>query len=79
MMLSRLRGIYTWWLGLKRRWQGVIVACLLWLVWLIVGLWWTVLLFVLVVIGYFVGRVLEEHQSWKDVIEKLLSERFGDS
>jgi uncharacterized membrane protein len=78
-MRSRLRGLYAWWLGLRRRWQGVIAACLLWLAWLIVGLWWTLLLLVMVVIGYFVGRVLEEHQSWKDVIEKLLSERFGDS
>jgi uncharacterized membrane protein len=77
--MTRLRAVYTWWTNLRRRWQGFILGCLLWLFWMIFGFWWTILLLVLAVIGFVVGRVLEEHQSWKDVLDKLLSERFGDS
>ncbi|MCF8563595.1 DUF2273 domain-containing protein [Alicyclobacillus tolerans] len=65
-------------LSLKRRWLGLIVGCLLWLAWMLFGLWATVLLLVFAAVGYAVGRVLEEHQSWKDIVEKLLSEKFGD-
>lgn len=64
---------------LRRRWQGLLAGCVLWLAWMLVGLWATFLLVLLAAIGYAVGRILEEHQSWKDIVEKLLSERFGDS
>lgn len=66
-------------LNLKRRWLGLIVGCLLWLAWMLFGFWSTILLVVLAVAGFAVGRVMEAHQSWKDVVEKLLSEHYGDS
>lgn len=76
--MSRLRALYAWWTNLRRRWQGLLIGCMLWLFWLIFGLWWSILLVVLAVIGFVIGRIFEEHQSWKDVLDKLLSERFGD-
>jgi hypothetical protein len=36
------------------------------------------LLLFLAAVGFAVGRVLEERQSWKDILNKLLSERFGE-
>lgn len=66
-------------LSLQRRWQGVVAACLFWLVWMIVGFWDTLLLLVLVGIGFSVGRILEERTSWQDVVEKLLREHYHDS
>jgi uncharacterized membrane protein len=65
-------------LGLKRRWLGLIVGCLFWLAWMICGFWATILLLFLAAVGFAVGRVLEERQSWKDILNKLLSERFGE-
>jgi uncharacterized membrane protein len=65
--------------GLKRRWLGLIVGCLFWLVWMLFGLLATVMLIVCASVGFFVGRLFEEHQSWKEVVDKLLAERFTDS
>jgi uncharacterized membrane protein len=66
-------------LSLKRRWQGLIAGILLWVAWMIFGFWATLLLFVLAGIGFALGRVSEEQKSWKDIVDKLLSERYGDS
>lgn len=63
-------------LTLKRRWLGLICGCLLWVLWMVFGFWATLLLFVLAAIGFVVGRIMEEHKSWKDILEKILSERF---
>ncbi|MBX6352928.1 MAG: DUF2273 domain-containing protein [Thermoflavifilum sp.] len=61
---------------LKRRWHGLIAGCLLWLIWMVFGFWATLLLIILGGVGFVVGRIMEENESWKDVIDKLLSERF---
>ncbi|MCL6593121.1 MAG: DUF2273 domain-containing protein [Alicyclobacillus sp.] len=66
-------------LRLKRRWHGMMAGCLLWVVWMCFGFWATLGLLVLAGAGYAAGRVFEEHESWRDVVNKLLSERFGDS
>ncbi|MCL6444317.1 MAG: DUF2273 domain-containing protein [Alicyclobacillus sp.] len=63
---------------LKRRWHGLMAGCLLWLFWLIFGFWWTLLLVALGGLGYVAGRFLEERLSWKEVVDKLLSEHFRD-
>lgn len=64
--------------SLRRRWLGLIAGSLLWLLFMVFGFWATILLFVLAAVGFIVGRVLEEHQSWKDIISKLIAERYGD-
>lgn len=61
---------------LKRRWIGLIVGSLCWLIWMLVGWWATLGLIVLAALGYIVGRIFEEHKTWKEIVEKLLSERF---
>jgi len=73
-----LRRIATTFLTMKRRWVGLIVGCLFWLVWMLFGFWSTILLMFLGAIGFVIGRVMEENQSWKDVVEKLLADRFID-
>jgi uncharacterized membrane protein len=65
-------------LGLKRRWLGLIVGCLFWLAWMVFGFWATLLLLFLAAVGFAIGMVMEEHQSWKDVLNKLISERYGE-
>ncbi len=77
--MNRIRHWAVVILNLKRRWLGLIIGCLLWLAWMLFGVWATVVLVVFASVGFFVGRILEEHQSWKDVVDKLLAERFTDS
>lgn len=73
-----LRTIFSGLGNLRRRWQGLIAGIVLWLAWMIFGFWSTLLLLVLMVVGYIVGRVLEEKRDWHQVMEKLLSSRFND-
>lgn len=60
----------------KRRWLGLAIGCLVWLLWMCFGFWAMILLIVLAGVGFVVGRILEENDSWRDVVDKLLSERF---
>jgi uncharacterized membrane protein len=77
--MNRVREAWAWFRSLKRRWHGLLAGCVLWAVWMAFGFWATVLLLILGGGGFAAGRVLEQHESWRDVVEKLLSERFGDS
>lgn len=63
---------------LPRRYHGLIIGCLFWLFWMLFGFWRTLLLLVLAAIGYVVGRILEENQSWRQLLDKLLAERFTE-
>lgn len=60
----------------KRRWLGLAIGCVVWLLWMCFGFWAMILLIVLAGVGFVVGRILEENDSWRDVVDKLLSERF---
>jgi uncharacterized membrane protein len=77
-MWTFLRAISVGVLSLRRRWQGLLAGTLLWLAWMIFGFWSTLLLLVLMAIGFIVGRVLEEKRDWKQVVEKLLADRYND-
>lgn len=78
-MTTLLRAAWLAITNLKRRWQGVIAGCVLWLMWMIFGFWSTLLLLVLGVVGFFIGRILEDRRDFRTVIEKLLSDRYHDS
>jgi uncharacterized membrane protein len=60
----------------RRRWLGLGAGCLLWILWMIFGFWSVVLLAFLAAIGFFVGRVSEERKSWREILDKLLSDRY---
>ncbi|MBX5436306.1 MAG: DUF2273 domain-containing protein [Alicyclobacillaceae bacterium] len=76
--MSWLRSVLLQVLTMRRRWQGLLAGCAVWLLWMIVGFWATLLLFVLAAIGFVVGAVLETPGAWKAWVEKLLSQRFGE-
>lgn len=76
--MNALRRVLLTFIGLPRRYHGLLIGCLFWLFWMICGFWRTLLLLVLAAVGYIVGRILEEHQSWRSLLEKLLSERFTE-
>jgi uncharacterized membrane protein len=61
---------------LKRRWHGLIIGCLFWLIWMLFGFWATLLLLICGSVGFVVGRIFEENQSWREIVDKLLSERY---
>lgn len=62
-------------LSLRRRWLGVVVACVVWLVWMVFGFWSLVLLAILVAIGYGVGVATERGITWREIVRHLLSNR----
>ncbi|MDP9728739.1 DUF2273 domain-containing protein [Alicyclobacillus tolerans] len=61
---------------MQRRWLGFWAGCLLWFLWMIFGFWSMILLLVLAALGFAVGRILEERQSWRKILDKLLSDRY---
>lgn len=65
-------------LQMPRRYQGLLSGIILWILWMAFGFWRTLLLLVLAVIGYIVGRVLEENQSWRVLLDKLLRDRYTE-
>lgn len=77
-MWTFLRSISLGALHLRRRWQGLVAGVILWLAWMIFGFWSTLLLLILMAVGFFVGRVLEESRDWREVVDKLLKDRFND-
>ncbi|MCL6516199.1 DUF2273 domain-containing protein [Alicyclobacillus sp.] len=77
--MTALREAWAWFRSLRRRWHGALAGVVLWAVWMAFGFWATILLVILCGGGFLAGRVLEQHESWRDVVEKLLAERFGDS
>ncbi|MCL6547951.1 MAG: hypothetical protein K6T30_03475 [Alicyclobacillus sp.] len=81
--MSWLRAAVVSLLSLRRRWQGLLAGCGVWLIWMVCGFWATLLLFVLAAAGFAVGLVLERNpswteMSWKEIVQKLLSGRFGE-
>jgi len=64
---------------MRRRWLGLLIGCILWVFFMWFGFWTTLLLVILAAAGYAVGRIFEADQSWKTVVDKLLSERFTDN
>lgn len=73
--MNWIRRVFSDFVALPRRYHGLTAACGFWLLWMIVGFWRTLLLVVLAAIGYVVGRIMEENQSWRKLLDKLLSDR----
>lgn len=76
--MKGFRRVCSEFIALPRRYHGLAVACGIWLLWMIVGFWRMLLLVVLAAIGYIVGRILEENQSWRRLLDKLLSDKFTE-
>jgi len=76
--MNGLRTIVHAILSLKWRWLGLLVGVAVWMAWMLFGLWATLLLVILAGLGFTIGRIFEENQSWKNIVDKLLSDRFGE-
>lgn len=61
-----------------KRYLGIAIGFLLWIVLEFAGFFPTLLLVVFMAIGYAVGRLADSRQKWQDVIEKIWkSDRDG--
>lgn len=67
-----------WLLSADRRILGAILGCVLGLIYLLVGFWKTIVFLGFVLLGYTVGRMVENHEDWRDVIERLRSHKSKD-
>ncbi len=74
-MGALLRAWLTRLLSLQKRWLGVVVAILVWLIWMVFGFWALILLLVLAAVGYIVGFAMERGITLRDVLTKILSRR----
>ncbi|WP_245629577.1 DUF2273 domain-containing protein [Alicyclobacillus sendaiensis] len=73
--MNRLERAWHWFQGRPRRYQGVAAGILFWILWMIFGFWRALLLLVFAALGYAGGRVWEEDQSWRRILERLLTDR----
>ncbi len=76
--MTALRRALAAFLAWPRRYHGLLAGALLWGCWMLFGFWRTLLLAVLATVGYIVGRILEENQSWRALVDKLLSDRYTE-
>ncbi|GGI95890.1 hypothetical protein GCM10010885_01980 [Alicyclobacillus cellulosilyticus] len=76
--MNWLLAVWMWLRNLPRRWQGCLAGCGIWALWMLFGFWATLGLLVLAGLGYAAGLLSEQRKSWRDVVEKLLSDRFGE-
>ncbi len=74
-MGALLRAWLTRLLSLQKRWLGVVVAVLVWLIWMVFGFWALILLLVLAAVGYIIGFAMERGITLRDVLTKILSRR----
>lgn len=76
--MSAFRRALSAFTQMPRRYHGLIIGVLFWIIWMAFGFWRTLLLLVLAAVGYIVGRILEENQSWRVLLDKLLSDRYTE-
>ena len=76
--MNRLGRAWLWFRSRPRRYHGVAAGISFWILWMIFGFWRVLLLFVLAAIGYAGGRVWEENQSWRRILERLLTDRYTE-
>jgi len=76
--MNGLRRAWLWFRSCPRRYHGFAAGILFWILWMIFGFWRVLLLFVLAVVGYAGGRVWEENQSWRRILERLLTDRYTE-
>lgn len=64
---------------LQGRWLGLIIACVLWLLWMVFGFWATLLLFIMAGLGFVIGWISETKGGWKQLFQQLIETRYRDS
>ncbi|MBF8378709.1 DUF2273 domain-containing protein [Alicyclobacillus mali] len=76
--MNGLERAWQWFIGRPRRYHGLAAGVLFWILWMIFGFWRVLLLFVLAGVGYAGGRAWEEQQSWRRILERLLTDRYTE-
>jgi len=76
--MNRLLSWLQWVVNIRKRWLGMWAGVVIWLIWMIFGFWATILLVVLATIGFVIGRIFEANDSWKEIVQRLISERYND-
>jgi len=69
-----LRDAWEWFATLPHRYHGLMLGIAVWIVWMIVGFWRTVLLAVLVTLFYGFGRIWEQERSVAGIAVRLLAQ-----
>ncbi|MDB5084325.1 MAG: hypothetical protein JWN30_1211 [Bacilli bacterium] len=58
--------------GLRGRSFGVLVGVILGLLYLVFGFWKVIIFAGFVAFGYYLGRIWEGNEDWRDVVERIL-------
>ncbi|MFD2170902.1 DUF2273 domain-containing protein [Tumebacillus lipolyticus] len=57
---------------------GTVIGILLGLFFLIFGLFKTIIFGCFVIGGFYVGKMLEEREGWRDVIDKIVPDKYRE-
>jgi len=62
----------------NKRIFGAVIGLLFGILFLIIGFWKSVALAFFIFIGWFVGKMMDDKEDWRDVIEKLVPPKYRD-
>ncbi|TCP52848.1 small integral membrane protein DUF2273 [Tumebacillus sp. BK434] len=62
----------------NKRLLGTVIGVLLGLFFLIFGLLKTIIFGFFVIGGFYVGKMIEEREDWRDVIDKIVPDKYRD-
>lgn len=69
--MERLLQIYQI-LSVNKRLLGTLIGIFYGFLYLIFGLFNTIVFTIFVVLGYFIGKALDDREDWRDVIDRIM-------
>jgi uncharacterized membrane protein len=66
------------WLLANKRWLGVLVGTIFGLFYLIFGLLKTLVFSLFVFVGFYIGKMADDREDWRDVIDRILPQHFRE-
>jgi uncharacterized membrane protein len=62
----------------NKRLLGIVIGVLFGILYLIFGLFKTIVFALIVCIGYLIGRFWDDREDWRDVIDRVLPPKFRE-
>jgi uncharacterized membrane protein len=64
--------LFEIWQSRNYRTLGLLSGIILGILYLFVGFWRMLVFLLIVLIGWYIGRVMDERENWRDVLDRLI-------